>query len=131
MPEPIRFLIDENVRRDVVAIFEERGHSILHSRDVTYVSAPDQLLAIFGKYESLVIVSHDSDFKKYRQLVPQHERAGFSKWAGRLHLDLPYERSVQRVAEEIEAVEFHYYQARKKNKPFLMTIKKGTLRIET
>jgi len=130
VPEPIRFLIDENVRRDVVTIFEQRGHIIHHSRDVTYVSAPDQLLAVFGKYEFLVIVSHDSDFKKYRRLVPQHERAGFSKWAGRLHLDMPYERSVQRVTEEIESIEFHFQQARKQHKPFLMTIKKGTIKIE-
>ena len=131
MPEPIRFLFDENVRSDVVAIFQQRGHDILYSRDVTGVAAPDQLIAIFGKYESLVIVSHDSDFKKYRQLLPEHERRKFSEGAGRLHLDVPYARSVQRVADEIEAIEFHYSQATRRRRPFLMTIMKATIKVQT
>ncbi len=131
MPEPICFLFDENVRSDVVDIFEKRGHTVLHSRDMTFVSAPDQLIAIFGKYESLVIVSHDKDFKKYRQLLPQHERRRFSEGAGRLHLDVPYARSVQRVNDEFEAIEFHYQQARKRGRPFLMTVAKATIKVET
>jgi hypothetical protein len=104
--DPIRFLFDENVRSDVIQLFQLRGHEIILSREVTGVSTPDQLIAVFGKYESLVIVSHDNDFRKYRQLLPQHERRRFLEGAGRLLLDVPYERSAQRVEEELEAIEF-------------------------
>lgn len=131
MSDPIRFLFDENVRSDVIQLFRQRGHEIILSREVTGVSAPDQLIAVFGKYESLVIVSHDNDFRKYRQLLPQHERRRFFEGAGRLLLDVPYERSAQRAEEELEAIEFHYWQAQKRKISFLMTISKGTVRVQS
>jgi hypothetical protein len=130
VPDPIRFLFDENVRSDVVQLFRDRGHEAIVSRDVTGVPAPDQVIAIFGKYESLVIVSHDNDFRKFKQLLPQHERNRFYAGAGRLLLDVPYDRSVQRIEEEIESIEFHYWQAQRRELPFLMTISKATLRIQ-
>lgn len=79
MSDPIRFLFDENVRSDVIQLFRQRGHEIILSREVTGVSAPDQLIAVFGKYESLVIVSHDNDFRKYRQLLPNTNADNSSK----------------------------------------------------
>lgn len=129
--EPIRFLFDENVRSDVVAIFEERGHDVVLARDVLATSSPDQLLALFGKYERLVIVSHDRDFKKYRAMLPEHERSRFRAGAGRLFLDVAYPKSPQRVAEELESIEFHYWQAQKRHKPFLMTILDVGIRVVT
>ena len=107
--EPIRFLFDENVRSDVVAIFEERGHDVVLARDVLATSSPDQLLALFGKYE----------------------RSRFTAGAGRLFLDVAYPKSPQRVAEELESIEFHYWQAQKRHKPFLMTILDVGIRVVT
>jgi hypothetical protein len=129
VPSRIRLLFDENVRSDVIRLFQGRGHEIILSREVTGISAPDQVIAVFGKYESLVIVSHDNDFRRYRKLLPEHERKPFQRGAGRLLLDVPYERSAERVAEEIEVIEFHYEQAQKRGIPFLMTISKGTVKV--
>lgn len=91
--EPIRFLCGDNVRSDVVVILRQRGHEVLLVRDVLATSSPDQLLALFGKYERLVIVSHDKDFRKYRHMLPEHERSRFTTGAGRLFLDVAYPKS--------------------------------------
>lgn len=131
MPYQIRFLIDENVRNDVSEIFRKRGHEVILSRDVTASATPDHVIAPYGKYESLVIVSHDRDFRKYRKLLPDHERSRFTAGAGRLQLEIDYARSPQRVAEEIEAIEFHYAQAQIRHKPFLMVIMDANIKIQT
>ena len=131
MQDRIRFLFDENVRSDVVEIFRERGHEVIQSRDVLAISAPDQLLALLGKFESLVIVTHDKDFRKYRQMLPDHGRSRFTAGAGRLQLEIAYELSLQRVTEEIENIEHHYRQAIRRRVPFIMSIQKANIRITT
>lgn len=128
---PIRFLCDENIRADVVEFLGSRGHTTILSREVLATSAPDQLIMLLGSYESLVIITHDKDFKKFRKLVPQNERNRFSSGAGRLLLSVPNDRALQRVAEEIESIEHHYGQAVKRRKPFDMIIQKATLRIRS
>ena len=131
MQGPIRFLFDENVRTDVIEIFRRRGHEIIHSREVLANSAPDQLLALFGKYESLVIVTHDKDFRKYRKMLPEHERSRFTAGAGRLQLEVKYEHSSRRVEEEIENIEHHYFQAQKRKTPFIMSIQDVNIKVIT
>lgn len=131
MQDRIRFLFDENVRSDVIDLFRQRGHEIVLSKEALAISAPDQLLALLGKFESLVIVTHDKDFRKYREMLPEHERSRFTAGAGRLQLEVPYEQSPQRVAEEIENIEHHYHQAVRRRKPFLMSIQKATIKITT
>ena len=90
---------------------------------------PDQVLAIFGKFESLVIVTHDRDFIKYRQMLPTHARREFSEGAGRLMMDVEYGQSLQRIRDEIRAVEFVYEEALAAHKPFIMTIQKVGYRV--
>jgi hypothetical protein len=128
---PIRFLCDENVRKVVADYLEERGHLVLQSREVIGRSSPDQVLALLAQVESLVIVSHDQDFKKFRAMVPEHLRSRFSAGAGRLWLDVPYDRSLDRIRQEIEVIEFHYEQALRNHKPFIMEIRKTRIAVTT
>ena len=99
------------------------------SKDVSAEGTPDQVLAILGKFESLVIVTHDKDFSKFRPMLPTHVRREFSEGAGRLLLDADYGRSLQRMQDEIRAVEFVYEEALAAHKPFLMTIQKVGYRV--
>jgi hypothetical protein len=132
MPDtPIRFLIDENVRSDVASLLAERGHQIILSRDVIAMGSPDELLVVLGKFESLVIVTHDRDFRKYRRMLPDHLRKNFSSGAGRLLLGIQPNRSLIRIEEEIESVEFHYRQAVRAGRPFLMEIMDANIKIQT
>jgi hypothetical protein len=112
--DPIRFLCDENGRMDVVV-----------------VAAPDQLLALLGKYEALVILSHDRDFRKYRSMLPEHERSRFTAGAGRLWIRVSYPRSLQRIIDEIENIEHHYRQSIRRNVPFIMEIQDATIKVTT
>lgn len=131
MGPKMRCLIDENVRTDVALILESRGHEVIYSRDVLATSAPDQLLAVLGKYENLVVVTHDKHFRKYRALLPEHERSRFSQGAGRLSIEVAYEKSPQRVAEEIENIEYFYIQALRNRRQFLMSIMDVNIRVTT
>ena len=125
----IRFLIDENVTADAARVLEQRGHEVVFSRNVLATAAPDQLLAILGKYESLVIVTHDRDFKRYRKLLPEHERSRFSEGAGRLQLEVDYSRAAARIEEEIDVIEYFHQRARRERRPFLMSIQKTGIKV--
>jgi len=102
---------------------------VLLSRDMSAEGTPDQVLAIFGKFESLVIVTHDRDFTKYRQMLPTHARREFSEGAAQLMMDVEYGQSLQRIRDEIRAVEFVYEEALAARKPFIMTIQKVGYRV--
>lgn len=95
------------------------------SRDVLAAGAPDQMLAVLGRFESLVIITHDNDFKKYRQMLPDHLRNRFTTGAGRIWLDVPYTRTLVRIQEEIRQIEFAYAECVTENRPLIMTIQKG------
>lgn len=116
---------------DVVSLLRGYGHEVVLSRDVLAASAPDQLLSLLGQYEALVVVTHDRDFRKFRQMLPEHERSRFSAGAGRLHLDVPYVLSPRRVEEEMENIEHHFRQALRRKVPFVMTIQKENIKITT
>ena len=125
----IRFLIDENVTLDTARVLERRGHEVIYSRDVLAAAAPDQLIAILGKYESLVIVTHDRDFKRYRKLLPEHERSRFTEGAGRLQLEVDYSRAAARLEEEIDVVEFFHLRALRERRPFLLSIQRAGVKV--
>lgn len=127
----IRFLSDENVREDILEFLEERGHEVVRSRNVLAAGTPDQLLALLGRFESLVVVTHDRDFRNFRKLLPEGERTQFSRGSGRLQLEIAYEKALMRVSEEIENIEHHYHQAQKNERLFLMTIQDANIKITT
>jgi hypothetical protein len=115
----------------VIIVLEKRGHEVIRSRDVVAAGTPDQVLVILGSYESLVIVTHDRDFRRFRSMLPPGERSRFSKGSGRLQLEVDYAKAPLRVEEEIENIEPHFAQALKRNVPFIMAIMDASIRITT
>lgn len=102
---------------------------MIFSRDVVSVSAPDQLLAILGSFEGLVVITHDKDFKNYRRMIPEGERGKFAAGAGRLWIKVPNVDSPRRIQEEIEVIEFHFGQALQRGKQFDMTIQRERISV--
>jgi predicted nuclease of predicted toxin-antitoxin system len=107
----IRFLIDENVDDLVGRYLSERGHEVLYARTSLGSMSPDQLIAFTAETRGLVVVTHDKDFRRFSQLLPVGFQRRFARVAGRISLNVKEPRAVQRIREEIEAIEFHYAQA--------------------
>lgn|SRR6476661_10959356 len=93
--------------------------------------SPDELVVLYGSYEHLIVVTYDRDFRKFRQLLPEHERNRFSKHVGRLQLEVGYEKSPVRVREEMANIEHFVSQARERGKPFLMSIQDSGIKVTT
>ncbi len=66
----MRLLIDQNVPQAVSDVFIRRGHDVKFSRDVLQQNSPDPLIAIAASLNGLIVVTHDADFKRYRDLFP-------------------------------------------------------------
>jgi predicted nuclease of predicted toxin-antitoxin system len=59
----MNFLIDANLPRRLVHIFQERGHSTIHTLDLAKGNAtPDSALLDYSKENNCVITTKDSDF---------------------------------------------------------------------
>ncbi len=131
MVQPIRFLLDENVSNSVIDVFTARGHDVYLSRELTEEGTPDTVLAILSKYESLIIVSHDRHFRAYTKLLSEHERRRFAEGAGRLQLEVPGAQARPRIQQEMALIEFHYEDCLRRRRPFLMTIRRNNVRLDT
>ncbi|MEA2584902.1 MAG: hypothetical protein QOF33_2987 [Thermomicrobiales bacterium] len=118
----IRFLIDENVDDLVGRYLADRGHEVHYARSSLGSMSPDQLIAFTAETRGLVVVTHDKDFRRFSQLPPVGFQRKFARGAGRISLSVKEPRAVQRVREEIEAIEFHYAQALRRGQRLLVVI---------
>jgi hypothetical protein len=107
----LRLLIDQNVAQAVAEVFTSRGHDVQFSRDVLQQNSPDPLIAIAAAMEGLIVITHDSDFRRYRALFPQGFRTQARRMTGRIVLAVDEARASKRVSEVIEVIEFHFAYA--------------------
>lgn len=122
----IRFLIDQNVARSVGEFLGRYGHEVLYSRDVLSTMSPDQLIAFTAETRGLVVVTHDKDFKRYRELLAGGFRQRFEQGAGRISLTMRESLALKRITEEIDAIEFNYVRALRGNTRLIMQITSTT-----
>lgn len=126
----IRFLLDENVSKTVVDVLEARGHSVIRAQDVFDAGTSDVVLAVLIAHESMVIITHDRDFRRIRQMLPERERRRYARGADRLQLDVP-EMDVRRhIEERLPLIEFHYEDCQRTGKPFQMILQKSGVKIQ-
>jgi hypothetical protein len=118
----MRLLIDQNVSRDVADLFIARGHDVQLSRVRLRQDSPDPLLAFAAAVEGLVVVTHDGDFRRFKDLFPQGFRTQARKLTGRIYLNVSEVRAATRVNTLMEVIEFHYADAVKRRIRLMMTV---------
>lgn len=126
----IRFLLDENVSRTVLDILEARGHEVLLAKDVTAAGTPDAVLAVLIAHESMVIVTHDRDFRSIRKLLPEQDRRRYARGAGRLQLQVPEVEARAYIEDNLPLIEFYYEDCLRKGKPFQMIIQRSGVKLQ-
>lgn len=67
----MRFLIDANLPRSVVAVLRSLGHDVEFARDIGLAAAPDQDIAARAKLTAAVLLTRDLDFANIRQYPPE------------------------------------------------------------
>ncbi len=90
------------------------GYEVLHVRTLLAPDTPDSLIAFVANREGLMVVTHDSDFKRITDLLPVGERTRFRTGAGRIVLGVNEAFAVERLEAEWEGVLFHHAQAEKR-----------------
>jgi predicted nuclease of predicted toxin-antitoxin system len=67
----VRFLIDANLPRAVIAVFQTHGHDTVFARDVGLSAATDEQLAAQARARGCALVTRDLDFADVRRYPPQ------------------------------------------------------------
>lgn len=122
MPPTMRFLLDENVPHSIGLFLESRGHVVLVVGIAFPKSSPDEMLATAVETEGLVVVTFDRDFRRLIQQVPEGSRARFERQAGRLSLSMIESAALDRIADTIELIEFHYERSVQRQQRFIMQL---------
>ena len=126
----IRFLLDENVSNNVIEVLMARGHEVIRANDATAAGTPDAILAVLVAHESMVIVTHDRDFRSIRKMLPEKDRRRYARGAGRLQLDVPETDARAYIEEHLPIIEFHYADCQRKQQPFQAIIQKSGIKFQ-
>jgi hypothetical protein len=126
----IRFLLDENVSNSVIEVLEARGHEVYLARDVFAAGTPDRMLAVLTAHESLVVVTHDRDFRAISKLLPEESRSKFRRGAGRIQLSVPEIDARRYLERHLPLIELKYELCLQEGTPLLVEILKTVVRFQ-
>ncbi len=111
---PFRFLIDENVQSGVAETILALGYQVYGSRQSLSAGAPDEDLARLARSRSLIVVSHDRDFRVLLRQASFMSRRDLRQ-VPLLQLGMSYARSVERTRQCWPVVEHHLEYAQGTN----------------
>ena len=66
----MRFLVDANLPRAVIAVVQSFGHQVEFARDIGLGSAPDEQIAQYALQHKAVLLTRDLDFADIRRYPP-------------------------------------------------------------
>src|SRR6266478_8674813 len=66
----MRFLIDANMPRSIIALVTNLGHEVEFARDIGLGAAPDQEIAARAQASGAVLLTRDLDFADVRRYPP-------------------------------------------------------------
>ena len=66
----MRFLVDANMPRSTLPVFQSLGHRAEHVRDIGLGSAPDSQIAAHARTRGAVLLTRDVDFADIRNYPP-------------------------------------------------------------
>ena len=89
----MRFLIDANLPRSLIAAIQRFAHQVEFARDIGLASAPDEDIGARARHSGAVLLTRDLDFADIRRYPPE-------QYPGIVVLRLPDDT----VAEEIVRV---------------------------
>lgn len=124
----MRFLLDENVSDAVADLLRDRGHDVYLAREIIAPGTPDHILATISAIDSLILVTHDRDFKQFLNMIPHGHRARVAKGSGRLQLLINEATARQRLEFEIGMLEVYYERCLEADQVFFVTIQKSGVR---
>lgn len=97
-------LLDENIARSVGTYLVSRDHQVVESREVVGTQAADHVLEWIAAEESLILVTHDRDFKT---IIKGISRRRLRRHAMILWLNISEPRAVRRLSQVFDLNEKH------------------------
>jgi predicted nuclease of predicted toxin-antitoxin system len=91
----MRFLIDANLPRSIIAALQRFGHEVEFARDIGLGAAPDEQIAAYALKNTAAILSRDLDFADIRRYPPE-------KYHGIVVLRLPDATVAQEIVSVVE-----------------------------
>jgi predicted nuclease of predicted toxin-antitoxin system len=67
----VRFFVDANLPRAVLAVFQTHGHEVAFARDVQLGAASDADIALHAQRSGSALVTRDLDFADIRRYPPE------------------------------------------------------------
>ncbi|MGI8477796.1 MAG: DUF5615 family PIN-like protein [Thermomicrobiales bacterium] len=125
----MRILIDQNIPMSVATMLELKGHAVSHVRDVLRQDTPDAVISCFAERERFVIVTHDPDFKRFREQTPMLLRPEIRLMAGRITLGPTGPAAAQRLEDVHELVVGMHERAIRRELQFWVDITNVSVRL--
>jgi predicted nuclease of predicted toxin-antitoxin system len=91
----MRFLIDANLPRAVIAVVQSLGHQVEFARDIGLASATDEQIAKHALQYGAALLTRDLDFADIRQYPPD-------RYSGIVVLRLPDTAVAEEIAAALE-----------------------------
>jgi hypothetical protein len=105
-------VIDENVPDPVVAVYRDRGHTIILARERLAAGTADQIVAETANDLGAIVVTWNH--RHFRQLAAQRRKNGSLRYPhlGLITYEVPYPDGVRRTLEHINLIEREYESCR-------------------
>lgn len=127
----LRFLLDQNVQEAVREYLLALGHEVMRSRDATGTDAPDSLLAFVANSQGLILVTHDTHFRRFSRLLTGQQRRQFQAGAGHIVLKVRENRSVERLQAEWRHILYHHADAQENGLRFQLVLTETGFQVVT
>lgn len=127
MPKRTRipFFTDQNVPESACRILIDSGHSVTRLREVMAENSPDPVVAVACSVNSLVLVSHDSDFRSTAKLLKVTKRQ-FREKLHRVSLRCSEPTDAERLKDAMSIIE-HEWGLVRGDRPMQIEIRQSTI----
>lgn len=118
----MRLLLDQNVPDSVATVFRNRGHAVLHLREVVAPDSPDEIVAAVSEIEEAILVSSDGDFDKMiAPRIPDGQKRRYRKLS-RITLKCKASRAAQRIEVAMSLIESEFEIAQNSHDPRMFVV---------
>lgn len=123
--------IDENLPvASLREIFESRGHAVRAVGEAFPAGSPDRAILAAAEEAGAVVVTGDKDWRNLVRGIRDDKERGQIRRAGRILLDCPHDKAIERIRYLIETIEREYIIAEQEGRTLIMRITEGNFRVE-
>lgn len=123
--------MDENVPESVAQFFRDRGHQVVHVRDVLPRGTADSIVAVAGDVMQAILVTWDKDYRALLKRAAEVGQKSRFQRLSRISFNCPEPMGRQRLEQLMPSIEFEWQQCQlSSDRRLLILISQQSFRVE-